>query len=91
MEKESAVNDLTLKNYAKRFERVFAYIEQHLDESLSVKELSRVAHFQSSTSIVSFFQYVGLGVAAYVPTESLLSAGFRSRPGHRYCLGGGLR
>ncbi len=71
------MNDLTLKNYAKRFERVFAYIEQHLDEGLSVEELSRVAHFSKFHFHRQFSQYVGLGVAAYVRLLRLRRASYR--------------
>ncbi len=71
------MNDLTLKNYAKRFERVFAYIEQHLDESLSVEELSKVAHFSKFHFHRQFSQYVGLGVAAYVRLLRLRRASYR--------------
>lgn len=71
------MTDLTLKNYAKRFERVMAYIEQHLDESLSVEELSRVAHFSKFHFHRQFSQYVGLGVAAYVRLLRLRRASYR--------------
>lgn len=60
------MDDLKEKAYMQRFERVFVYIEQHLDEQLSVEELSRVAHFSKYHFHRQFSQYVGLGVSAYV-------------------------
>lgn len=62
----AVVDNQKAKAYAQRFERVFCYIEQHLDEPLSVEHLSRVAHFSKFHFHRQFSQYVGLGVSAYV-------------------------
>lgn len=60
------MDDPKSHTYARRFERVFHYIEEHLDEPLSVERLSRVAHFSKFHFHRQFSQYVGLGVSAYV-------------------------
>jgi AraC family transcriptional regulator len=66
METGSAMNELTMKNYAKRFERVLTYIEEHLDDALNVDVLSNVACFSKFHFHRQFSQYVGMGVGAYV-------------------------
>lgn len=73
----SVVNDRKLKTYAQRFERVFEYIEQHLDEPLSVEELSRVAHFSKFHFHRQFSQYVGIGVSAFVRLQRLKRASYQ--------------
>ncbi|MDF7809407.1 AraC family transcriptional regulator, partial [Pontiellaceae bacterium B12219] len=60
------MNELTMKNYAKRFERVLIYIEQHLDDALNVDVLSDVACFSKFHFHRQFSQYVGISVGAYV-------------------------
>lgn len=63
--------------YAQRFERVFAYIERHLDEPLSVEDLSRVACFSKFHFHRQFSQYAGIGVAAYVRLLRLKRASYQ--------------
>ena len=60
--------------YTRRFERVFAYIERHLDEPLSVEKLGRVAHFSKFHFHRQFSQHAGIGVVAYVRTLRLRRA-----------------
>lgn len=64
-------------SYARRFERVFAYIERHLDEPLSVERLSRVAHFSKFHFHRQFSLYAGIGVGAYVRMLRLRRASYR--------------
>jgi len=71
------MNDLKSKDYAQRFEKVFVYIEQHLDESMSVEQLSRVAHFSKFHFHRQFSQYAGTGVTAYVRLLRLKRASHR--------------
>jgi AraC family transcriptional regulator len=71
------VNDQQANAYAKRFERVFAYIERHLDEPLSVEQLSRVAYFSKFHFHRQFSQYAGIGVTAYVRRLRLKRASYR--------------
>jgi len=71
------VNEVTEKVYAERFERVFDYIDQHLDELLDVEQLSRVANFSKFHFHRQFSIYAGIGVAAYVRTMRLRHASYR--------------
>ena len=71
------VNELKAKDYARRFERVFAYIERHLDEPLSVEKLSQVAHFSKFHFHRQFSQYAGIGVTAYVRLLRLKRASYQ--------------
>lgn len=71
------MDDPKVKAYARRFERVFAYIEQHLDQPLSVETLSRVASFSKFHFHRQFSLYTGLGVAAYVRFLRLRRAAYR--------------
>ncbi len=54
------------KAYAVRFERLFDYIDRHLDQVLSVDELSRQANFSRFHFQRQFSNYVGLSVTRYV-------------------------
>lgn len=63
--------------YAERFEKVFSYIERHLDEPLSVERLSRVAHFSKFHFHRQFSHYAGIGVSAYVRLLRLKRAAYQ--------------
>jgi AraC family transcriptional regulator len=65
------------KSYGERFDRVFRYIERHLDEPLSVEQLSRVAHFSKFHFHRQFSLYAGIGVVAYVRLLRLRQASYR--------------
>lgn len=65
------------KRYAERFERVFEYIERHLDAPLSVEQLSRVAHFSKFHFHRQFSEYAGTGVVTYVRLLRLRRASYR--------------
>jgi len=67
----------TAKAYVQRFARVFEYIDRHLDEPLSVEQLSRVAHFSKFHFHRQFSLYVGMGVLAYVRLLRLRQASYR--------------
>ncbi|MCM0080559.1 AraC family transcriptional regulator [Geomonas sp. Red32] len=67
----------TAKAYAQRFERVFDYIERHLDQPLSVEQLSQVAHFSKFHFHRQFSLYTGIGVLAYVRLLRLRQASYR--------------
>lgn len=66
-----------IKAYAQRFERVFEYIEQHLDEPMNVEQLGGVAYFSKFHFHRQFSEYTGLGVAAYVRILRLRRASYR--------------
>jgi AraC family transcriptional regulator len=63
--------------YGQRFDRVFEFIERHLDEPLSVEQLSRVAHFSKFHFHRQFSLYAGIGVLAYVRLLRLRQASYR--------------
>lgn len=63
--------------YIERFEKVFDYIEQHLDEVLDVEQLAQVANFSKFHFHRQFSIYAGIGVAAYVRTMRLRHASYR--------------
>lgn len=71
------MNEEKANTYAQRFERVFEFIERHLDEPLSVEKLSRVAHFSKFHFHRQFSQYAGIGVLAYVRQLRLRRASYR--------------
>lgn len=71
------MNDNTAKAYAARFDKVLDYIEAHLDESLSVEQLSRVANFSKFHFHRQFAEYIGTGVARYVLLLRLKRASYR--------------
>jgi AraC family transcriptional regulator len=63
--------------YAARFGRVLEYIERCLHESLSLRRLSRVAHFSEFHFHRQFTCYVGLTPARYIQLARLRRAGHR--------------
>lgn len=71
------MNERTVNAYAQRFDKVFDYIDQHLDEALSVEQLAHVANFSKFHFHRQFSVYAGIGVAAYVRTMRLRHASYR--------------
>ncbi len=68
----------TAKNaYSVRFDRVFAYIDEHLDEDLTLEGLSRIANFSKFHFHRQFSAYAGLGVFQYVQLMRLRRASLR--------------
>lgn len=65
------------KTYAEIFNRVLDYIDQHLDEDLSVERLSRVANFSKYHFHRQFSGYTGVGVARYIQLMRLRRASYR--------------
>lgn len=65
------------RGYAERFQRVLEYIERHIDEPLTVDQLSGVANFSKFHFHRQFSLYVGMGVVAYVRQLRLRHASFR--------------
>ncbi|MBV1789425.1 AraC family transcriptional regulator [Marinobacterium sp. D7] len=63
--------------YEQRFDRVLDYIEQHLDEALSVEHLSQVANFSRFHFHRQFAAYTGVNVARYVQLLRLKRASYR--------------
>ncbi|MCE0844983.1 AraC family transcriptional regulator [Buttiauxella sp. A2-C1_F] len=63
--------------YARRFEQVFAWIEQHLDSALTVEQLSEVACFSRFHFHRQFSQFCGISVSRYITLMRLKRASFR--------------
>jgi len=63
--------------YAARFNRVFDYIDRHLDEPLSVDELSGQANFSRFHFQRQFSEYVGISVTRYVQLLRLRRASYQ--------------
>lgn len=72
-----AKKQLRETHYAARFERVLEYIESRLHETLSLRALSRVAHFSEFHFHRQFACYVGLTPARYIQLVRLRRAGRR--------------
>lgn len=71
------MNATTADAYARRFEAVFDYIQQHLAGDLSVERLSRVAHFSKYHFHRQFSQYAGISVTRYIQLMRLRHASYR--------------
>lgn len=65
------------KAYAERFQRVLGYIDAHLDESLTVERLSRVANFSKYHFHRQFTHYTGMGVGRYIEVLRLRRASYQ--------------
>ena len=73
----SKVEKSKAEQYAARFNQVFDYIEKHLDNPLSVDELSRVAHFSKFHFHRQFSEYCGISVSRYIQLIKLKRASHR--------------
>jgi AraC family transcriptional regulator len=63
--------------YRERFNKVFEYIEQHLDEALSVEQLSQIAHFSKYHFHRQFSEYGGISVIRYIQLMRLKRASYQ--------------
>jgi AraC family transcriptional regulator len=70
------VNDKQASTYAERFDRVFDYIERHLDEKLSIKLLSELACFSPFHFQRQFSAYVDMSVTRYIQLLRLRRASY---------------
>jgi len=71
------MNTAKTRAYAERFNRVFDYIDKHLDEDLSVEHLSRVANFSKYHFHRQFSEYAGISVTRYIQLMRLRRASYR--------------
>ncbi|MEJ2060993.1 MAG: AraC family transcriptional regulator [Gammaproteobacteria bacterium] len=71
------MNGVTATAYAERFDKVFDYIHEHLDEELSVECLSQVANFSKFHFHRQFSQYAGISVIRYIQLMRLRRASYR--------------
>lgn len=65
------------KAYEERFNRVFDYIDTHLDEPLSVESLSRVANFSKYHFHRQFSEFAGMSVGRYIQVVRLRRASYQ--------------
>jgi len=71
------MNEGTVKSYEQRFNRVLDYIDAHLNEPMSVEQLSKVANFSKFHFHRQFSQYTGTTVIAYIRMLRLKRASYR--------------
>jgi AraC family transcriptional regulator len=71
------VTDKRASTYAERFDRVFDYIERHLDEKLSIERLSELACFSAFHFQRQFSAYVGMSVVRYIQLLRLRRASYQ--------------
>ena len=74
---EADVTAQTLRHYHARLQRVLAYIDEHLDEDLSVETLSGIAAFSRFHFHRQFTALFGINVARYVQLARLKRASYR--------------
>ncbi len=67
----------TARNYAERLHRVCDYIYQHLDDDLSLEQLSQVAHFSKYHFHRQFSEYTGISVSRFIQLMRLKRASYR--------------
>src|SRR3989339_888208 len=63
--------------YAAKFNKVFDYIDKHLDEELTLEHLSQVACFSKYHFHRQFSAYTGISVFRYVQLVRLKRASYR--------------
>jgi len=68
---------LNTDKYYNRFAKVFDYIDQHLDESLSLKKLSEVANFSPYHFHRQFSALSGMSLGRYIQLMRLKRASYR--------------
>jgi len=71
------MNNDKFDDYARRFEQVFDFIEQHLDSALMVEQLSEVACFSRFHFHRQFSQFCGVSVSRYITLMRLKRASYR--------------
>jgi len=70
-------NKLKLTRYAEKLTRVCDYIIHHLDDDLSVAELSQVAHFSKYHFHRQFSAFMGITVSKYILLMRLKRASYQ--------------
>ncbi|WP_407274995.1 GyrI-like domain-containing protein [Halothiobacillus sp. DCM-1] len=71
------MSDAKARAYAARLHKVLDYIESHLDELLTVEQLSQVAHFSKFHFHRQFAEYTGSSVFRYIQRLRLKQASYR--------------
>jgi AraC-like DNA-binding protein len=65
------------QSYAKRFNKVLDFIDEHMGDALPIKRLARVAHFSVFHFHRQFTHYVGITPTRYVQMARLRRASYR--------------
>ena len=71
------MKDDKARAYADKFTKVLDYIDNHLDDDLSVERLSQVANFSKFHFHRQFSEYIGIGVFKYIQLMRLKRASYR--------------
>jgi len=71
------VNEVLVKAHERRFKKVFSYIDEHLNEPMSVDVLSRVANFSKFHFHRQFLGLTGVSVIAYIRMARLKRASYQ--------------
>ncbi len=71
------MSDAKARAYAARFNQVLDYIETHLDEPLTVEQLSQVVHFYKFHFHRQFAEYTGCSVFRYIQRLRLKQASYK--------------
>ncbi|MGV8004801.1 AraC family transcriptional regulator [Photorhabdus temperata subsp. temperata] len=71
------MHDDKTNGYAKRFNKIFDYIEHHLDDLLTLEQLSEVANFSRYHFHRQFSNYCGMPVGRYIQLMRLKRASYR--------------
>lgn len=64
-------------DYAARFNQVFDYIDDHIEDDLSLATLSKIAHFSKYHFHRQFSEYTGISLFKYVQLLRLKRASYR--------------
>jgi AraC family transcriptional regulator len=70
-------SDPVQNTYARRFNCVLDYIDKHLDDALTVEELSNVANFSKFHFHRQFSEYCGVNIGRYIQLMKLKRASYR--------------
>ncbi len=71
------VNMSKASTYAAKFNRVFDYVDNHLDDVLSLELLSQVANFSKYHFHRQFSEFAGISISRYVQLMRLKRASYR--------------
>ncbi|MGV7961179.1 AraC family transcriptional regulator [Photorhabdus tasmaniensis] len=77
------MHDDKINGYEKRFNKIFDYIEHHLDDLLTLEQLSEVANFSRYHFHRQFSNYCGMPVGRYIQLMRLKRASYRLAFNHQ--------
>lgn len=71
------MNDQPQNRYAQRMHRVCDYIDEHLDDALTLEQLSAVAHFSKYHFHRQFAEFMGINLFRYIQLMRLKRASYQ--------------